>query len=79
MPPVLSQHVQYIVSPASYSHIQFQVLYETLTPFLVHECKYSAIEKIFVVMQIIGFVYDYAVWCDMKCVDCGNLCKEEIL
>ena len=46
---------------------------------MVHEYKYSAIEKIFVVMQIIGFVYEYAVWCDTKCVDCGNLCKEEIL
>jgi len=55
------------------------VLYETLTPFVVHECKYSTIEKIFVVMQIIGSVHNYAVWCDMKCVDYGNLCKEEIV
>jgi len=54
------------------------VLCETLTAFVVHECKYSAVEKIFVVMQIIGF-YEYSVWCDIKCVDCGNLCKEEIL
>ena len=46
---------------------------------MVHECKYSAIEKIFVVMQVIGFVHEYAVWCDTNCVDCGNLCKEEIL
>jgi hypothetical protein len=55
------------------------VLYETLTPFVVHEYKYSALEKIFVAMQIIGFVHECAVWCDMKCVECGNLCKEEIL
>jgi len=55
------------------------VLYETLTPFVVHECKYSAVGKIFIVMQIIGFVHEYAVLCDTKYVDCGNLCKEEIL